>query len=248
MDYDIGLRAADNDFESRATTGAGKTRRRACHGTPPNTCCPVSTVIVYSCLDKRILTGNMTTKEQKVAFWNDIETLGKTARVLPYVLIFIGFIVAASGQFFKSIIDTRIGKLEAAAQSTYKNTRPLIKPFLGHSATSGKKLLVMDTENAIPFRANWLIVTEKNQLVSPFMTSQKEIFPTEDNKRFSAEITINSEKVLNRYIELRFRYESIYSGELNDPPHLRVEIRKKYRFVNGQILPWIDTTSTNGKD
>ena len=182
-----------------------------------------------------------------MAYWNDPEALGKISRMLPYVLIFLGFIVAASGQFFKSIIDARIGKLETAAQITHKNTRPLIKAFLGHSTTSGKKLLVMDTENAIPFRASWLVVTEKNQVVSPIMTSQAEIFPKEDNKRFSAEITINSEKVVNQYIELRFRYESIYSGELNDPPHLRGEISKKYRFVDGQILPWTGTASTDEK-
>ena len=173
-----------------------------------------------------------------MAYWNDIEALGKIARMLPYALILLGFLVAASGQFFKSIIDARIGGLEAAALITRKNTRPLIKPFLGHSGTNtGKKILVMDTENAIPFRANWLVVTEKDRIVSSIMTSKIEIFPTEDNKRFSAEITINNERVVNQYIELRFRYESIYSGELNDPPHLRGEIRKKYRFVDGQILP-----------
>ena len=127
--------------------------------------------------------------------------------------------------------------IEALGKIAHKNTRPLIKPFLGHSATSGKKLLVMDTENTIPFRASWLIVTEKDQVVSPIMIGQEEIFPTEDNKRFSAEITINSDKVVNQYIELRFQYESIYSGELNDPPHLRGTIRKEYRFVDGRILP-----------
>ena len=182
-----------------------------------------------------------------MAYWNDIEALGKIARMLPYALIFLGFLVAASGQFFKSIIDARIGGLEAAALITRKNTRPLIKPFLGHLATSEKKLLVMDTENAIPFRASWLVVTEKDQVVSPIMTGQVDIFPTEDNKRFSTEITINSERVVNQYIELRFRYESIYSGELHDPPHLRGEIRKKYRFVDGQILPWNGTASTDAK-
>ncbi len=182
-----------------------------------------------------------------MSYWNDIEALGKIARMLPYVLIFLGFIVAASGQFFKSIVDARISKLETAAQITHKNTRPLIKPFLGHSATSGKKLLVMDTENTIPFRASWLIVTEKDQVVSPIMIGQEEIFPTEDNKRFSAEITINSDKVINQYIELRFQYESIYSGELNDPPHLRGTIRKEYRFVDGRILPWTGTSSADVK-
>ena len=170
-------------------------------------------------------------------YWNDIEALGKIARILPYVLILVGFVVAASGQFFKSIVETRIGELKTAAEFVRKNTKPLIKVFLGHSATSGKKLLVMDTKNSIPFSATWLVVTEKDRIVSPLMTSSQEIFPTKDDQRFSAEITINEEQVKNQFIELRFRYESIYSGELNDPPHLRGEVRQKYRFVDGRILP-----------
>ena len=55
----------------------------------------------------------------------------------------------------------------------------------GYAVRAGKKLLVIDTENTIPFRASWLIVTEKDQVVSPIMIGQEEIFPTEDNKRFS---------------------------------------------------------------
>ena len=99
----------------------------------------------------------------------------------------------------------------------------------------------MDVGNEIPFKANWLVVTENDQLVSPLMTGQEEIFPTKDKRRFSTEITINADKVTNEYIELRFRYESVYSGEMNDPPHLRGEITEKYRFSNGQILRWTGT-------
>ena len=184
-------------------------------------------------------------KGLSVTYWNDIEALGKIARVLPYILILLGFVVAASGQFFKSIVDVRIGEIESAALIAHKNTKPIIKVFLAHSARSRKKLLIMDPENEIPFRANWLVVTENDQLVSPFMTGQEEIFPTKDKRRFSTEITINAEKVINEYIELRFRYESIYSGEMSDPPHLRGEIREKYRFANEQILRWTDNVGGN---
>ena len=104
----------------------------------------------------------------------------------------------------------------------------------------------MDTENTIPFKATWLIVTEKDQVVSPLMMSQEEIFPTEDKKRFSTGITINEDRVVNEYLELRFRYESIYSGELNDPPHLRGEIREKYRFADGRLLAWPNTGLSMG--
>ena len=183
-----------------------------------------------------------------MTYWNDVEALGKIARVLPYILIFVGFVVAASGQFFKGIVETRIGELEAASLLVHKNTTPLVKAFLAHSAKSGKKLLVMDVENEIPFRASWLVVTENDIVVSPIMTGQEEIFPTERKRRFSATIAINAEKVVNEYIELRFRHESLYSRELNNPRHLRGEITKKYRYVNEQILLWTDTVGADKKD
>lgn len=183
-----------------------------------------------------------------MGIWNDVEALGKLARILPYILIFLGFLVAASGQFFKSIVDVRIRELKSDALVAHKNAKPLIKAFLAHSARSGKKLVVMDTENEIPFKANWLVVTEKNQVVSPIMTGQEEIFPTKDKRRFSAEITINEERVINEYLELRFRYESFYSRELNDPPHLRGEIVEKYRLADGLILRWPGTVGSNADE
>ena len=176
-----------------------------------------------------------------MAIWSDIDALGKLARILPYVFILLGFVVAASGQFFKSIVEARIGELESTALTAHKNTKPIVNAFLGHSARTGKKLLVMDAENDIPFKASWYIATENDVLVSPIMMSQVEIFPTKDNRRFSKEITINSEKVTNEYIELRFSYESVYSSEMNHPPQLHGAVTEKYRFVKGQILRWTDT-------
>ena len=182
-----------------------------------------------------------------MTYWNDVDALGKIARSLPFILIFMGFVVAASGQFFKSIVEARIGHLETVALLAHKNTTPLVKAFLSHSAKSGKKLIVMDVENEIPFRATWLVVTENDIVVSPIMTDQMEIFPTESKRRFSTTITINAEKVVNEYIELRFRYESVYSRELNNPGHLHGEIQGKYRYRNEQILRWTDAVGAEKK-
>ena len=177
-----------------------------------------------------------------MAIWNDIEALAKLARILPYILILFGFVIAASGQFFKSIVDARIGELESVALIAHKSTSPEIKAFLAHSARSGKRLLVIDVGNEIPFKANWLVVTENDQLVSPLMTGQEEIFPTKDKRRFSTEITINADKVTNEYIELRFRVRVriLRGNERSTTPtrgdHREVQIFKRDRFYGGPAL------------
>ena len=183
-----------------------------------------------------------------MSFWNDIDTLGKIARLLPYAFIVLGFAVAASGQFVKGIFDTRIGNLEEAAESARRNTAPIINPYLAHSAETGDLLLIMDTENSIPYRASWLIVTENDAVVSPLMMEQVEIYPTDQNRRFSNGITVNSERVVNQYIELRFRWESVFSRQLSGPAHLRGEITTNYRFVNGQIFPSTSASSDDTRD
>ena len=177
-----------------------------------------------------------------MTYWNDIEILSKVARALPYILILAGFLVAASGQFFKGIVESRISELQTTASHAHKNTKPLVKGFLAHSATSGKKLLVMDAENEIPFKASWFVVTHNDVVVSPIMLRQQEIHPTETKRRFSSTIVINSEKVVDNYIELRFSYESVYSDELNNPAHLRGGNREAYAYVNEQILHRLDPT------
>lgn len=183
-----------------------------------------------------------------MTYWNDVETLSKIARALPYILIFVGFSVAASGQFFKGLVETRISVLQATALLAHKNTTPLVHAFLAHSATSGKKLIMMDVENEIPFEASWFVATHNDVIVSPIMMSPLEIHPTESKRRFSSTITINSEKVLDHYIELRFSYESIYSDELNNPAHLRGGNIEAYTYVNEQILHRLDSLRTAKED
>ena len=112
-----------------------------------------------------------------MSFWNDIDTLGKIARLLPYAFIVLGFAVAASGQFVKGIFDTRIGNLEEAAESARRNTAPIINPYLAHSAENGDLLLIMDTENSIPYGQVGLSSRERRSRIAPLM-EQVEIYPT----------------------------------------------------------------------
>ena len=55
--------------------------------------------------------------------------------------------------------------------------------------------------------------------------------------RFLYPVSINSDKVIDNYVELRFTFVSLYSAELNDPAHLKGEIVQKYRYVDGSLFP-----------
>ena len=48
-----------------------------------------------------------------------------------------------------------------------------------------------------------------------------EIVPTDNRRRIVYRVPTNADKVVDDYVELVFRYASVYSTELNDPPSLR---------------------------
>ena len=170
--------------------------------------------------------------------WNDAETLSKIGRFLPYVPIIIGFAVAFSGQFLKNVVDGRVAKLKADIEFARKNTSPIVDVRLGHLSSSGEKVIEMDVRNETPFEASWLVTTKNNIVVSPIMTEKAKIVPRKPQKRFLYRITINREKVIDNYIELRFQYKSIYAEELGNQAHLSGEHVKRYSFVNGRIVPF----------
>ena len=170
--------------------------------------------------------------------WNDTESLTKLARWVPYLSIALGFIIAWGGQYAKTRIDARVMFLREREEVTRKNTPPSMDVKLGLSENTGKLMLEISANNEIPFRASWLVATNRDQLVSGILIEKPEIFPTEERRRFIYPVTINDDKVVDNYMELRFSFESLYSAELNHPKSLGGEIRKMYRYVGGQIFPW----------
>ena len=145
--------------------------------------------------------------------------------------------IAMSGQFVKTRIDSRIVDLRKDEKIEEKNTRPLMDVSLGKSVQPGKISLLINASNETPFKANWLIVTENKRVVSGIFFEKLKLFPSEKKKEFLYEVIINDDKVVNNYIELRFNFESIFSSELNNPEHLKGNIIKKYKYVQGNIFP-----------
>ena len=95
---------------------------------------------------------------------------------------------------------------------------------------------MIDAKNEIPIRARWRIVTDNNQIVSGIMLEDYEILPTQDRRRFSSKANINEAKVVNDFIELRFRFESVYSAELGNPPDPQGQVVRAYRFKGSRVF------------
>ena len=184
-----------------------------------------------------------------MAYWNDMEALGKIARMLPYALIFLGFLVASVWtilQKYNRRTDWRIRGSRTDHAQEHKAPDQAIPRTFRHQPRE-KDISNGHRERDSVQSTLGSCHREGPTSIAIHDRSRGKYSQRRTTKRFSAEITINNERVVNQYIELRFRYESIYSGELNDPPHLRGEIIKKYRFVDDQILPWNDTAPTDVK-
>ena len=170
--------------------------------------------------------------------WNDVDSLTKVARWVPYLAIALGFIIAWGGQYAKTRIDARVAFLREGEEITRKNTPPSMDVGLGREKSTRELMLEISTDNEIPFKASWLLVTKRNQVVSGIPLEKPEFFPTEGRRRFLYLVTIQDAKIVDSYVELRFSFESLYSAELNHPASLRGELTKRYRYVGGKISPW----------
>ena len=172
--------------------------------------------------------------------WNSEATLARVATYVSYAFLLLGFIVAAGGLYLKSRIDNRVYDLRERAAAERKNTPPALSVALGHDST-GELLLEIQFENDIPIEANWHVHTRENELVTGWQTHPQEVVPTDDRMRFRYRVSINNQKVKDRFIELVFRYQSGYAADLNNPPELQGKIYKQYRYVPGRLQHWDDS-------
>lgn len=126
----------------------------------------------------------------------------------------------------------------AEAFAALRRTPPKVNAYLATVERTGDLLVVMDAENLVPFRARWNIVTKNDRIIAGIMLENHEIHPTDDRKRFTTKADIRAAEVADEYVELRFRYESIYSAELGNPAELTGRIVQRYRFKDNKVSSW----------
>ena len=177
--------------------------------------------------------------DKRAGTWSATPFLAGAARVTPYVVVLVGALVSASGIYVKGLFDRRIAFLEAEAAQALKNTPPAMKVGLGTAISDGqvilgRTLLAITAGNDIPYHATWHVSTREGRLVSGFMTERVKIVPAA-TPEYKVRVSIQSDRVEEEYIELTFRYRSVHSPELGNPPHLRGEITRPYRYSDGRV-------------
>jgi hypothetical protein len=168
------------------------------------------------------------------ALWDNPEALARTAKVAPYVFIVLGFIVALAGQYVRSTLDARVQQLKVAAEAARKRTPPELDAYLAFGEKSRELLVIIDAKNEIPFKARWILTTANNVSIAGVPLEDVEIHPTNERRRWNSKANIQTDRLVNDYVELRFSYESLYSAELGGPDNLRGEIIRRYRLIDGK--------------
>lgn len=170
-------------------------------------------------------------------FWTEADTLEKVAKAAPYVFIALGFLVALSGQYVRSSLDSRIKGLRAEREAARKGTSPQINVQLVRDPQSDQALVAVTALNDIPFKARWLIVTEQDEVVGGVMLQDVEFHPAAGRNTWSYQAGIDMARIRNGLLELRFEWWSVYSAELNNPEALRGRTVHRYRLVGSTIEP-----------
>ena len=177
--------------------------------------------------------------DKRAGTWNASSVLERATRVTPYAVVLLGAFVSASGIYVKGVFDRCIAVLEDEAAQEMKNTPPAVTVRLATAISDGqvipgRTLLEITSENDIAYNATWHVSTREGRLVSGFMTERVKIVPVA-TPVFKVRISIQADRVVEEYIELNFRYESVHSPELGNPPHLRGKIALPYRYSEGRV-------------
>ncbi len=134
-------------------------------------------------------------------------------------------------QIAQSTSSTTSQELEAekvahANEERTRRTPPSLDAYLVPTGR-GKVNIEIKSENLIPFAYRYVLVTEKNVIVSGFPVSMARAYPEKGKSLMYIPADIQLNRVTNGYLELRFTFESVYADEFHLPAR---EIVRKYRI------------------
>jgi len=92
----------------------------------------------------------------------------------------------------------------------------------------GKYNVDITAENLVPFIAKWLVVTKNDKVISGVMMANTEFHPTEHQNAWKYKININSDEIIDNFVELRFRFRSAFYAKMGKPNYLKGERIRKY--------------------
>ena len=122
-------------------------------------------------------------------------------------------------------------KNEAAVR---RRTPPVISAEL-RAIGPGKLVVVLKSENLIPFEFHAVVVTTENLMVSGLPLDWPKVFPTGNLSVFYSNVDIQWAIVREGYLELRVSYRSLAPELLGTPGHSG-SIVKKYRVTGAREI------------
>jgi len=136
--------------------------------------------------------------------------------------ITLGLTGAASGLvwWLDYALRNRLAKKEAARQAALENTPPAVE-FVDARLLGARLIVAIKSTNGVPFKCRWVCVTAANQVVGGVQMQDVDVFPEALNENtlvFDDNLQLG--RIVESYLELRFRYYSAYSAKLGNPRDL----------------------------
>ena len=163
-----------------------------------------------------------------LAFWRSDAQLVKRLGAL--------LALCAAASAFAAIVFER--QIDAAAEQ-WRATPPVLDASFKLSSPN-EELVVITTETDVPLECTWVVVTKNDTVVSGIMTESSELHPRAVPGPYRARVDIQPERILDNYLELRLRCESVFYEELGSPDDLRVWKFRAYRR-SGRDLTEVDS-------
>jgi hypothetical protein len=152
-----------------------------------------------------------------------VETVtGTTTNVASIVLALLSGITGLSAK----MANTRKQALEDA----HKRIRPEMDVYIATHEPTERLLVIVEPRNKVPFEYDWKIVTQNNKVISGLHLEWGKMVPNDQTSRLIERADLNTDKVIDDYIELRFDYRSAYANELPEA-NLSGKLRRAYKLT-----------------
>jgi hypothetical protein len=113
-----------------------------------------------------------------------------------------------------------------------RRTAPEVDARLVRSV-KGEYVVVIQAKNLVPFFARWLIVTKKDHVVSGIMMGEEKLHPTPNQMLWRYRMNVKTDEIEDNFVELRFRFKSVFSAEMGNPTYLKGKMVRAYNLLDG---------------
>jgi hypothetical protein len=118
-------------------------------------------------------------------------------------------------------LRNRVAKKEAARREKFERTPPILD-FVDAKLQEQKLIVAIRSTNLVPFSCRWVCVTTANAIVGGIpIGDDVDVFPEPlFEKTFVFSYDLELAKIVDNYLELRFRYYSVHSAKFGNPKEL----------------------------